>query len=152
MVIIDLNKFLTTIDSTLILLQLFIIVVGAIAFIITFFLLVVSTTSNIRENMWEFGVLRAIGIKKHQIIRIYLYESLAVTLTACILGLIIGFLLALTLSMQFNLFLELPFFIAFPYELTFTMLGLAIITTIIGTVIPLNNVNNQTIASILKAA
>lgn len=152
MIVVDLNKFLLTIDSTLQLLQLFIVVVGSIAFIITFFLLIVSTTSNIRENMWEFGVLRAIGLKKHQIIRVYLYESLAVTITACLLGLVIGFLLALTLSLQFNLFLELPFFMAFPYALTFTMLGLAVVTTVVGTVVPLNNVNRQSISSILKAA
>jgi len=45
-------------------------------------MLLVSTTSNIRENLWEFGVLRAIGLKKVQIIRIYLYEAVAVTTTA----------------------------------------------------------------------
>lgn len=64
--------------------------------------------------MWELGVLRAVGLRKAQLARIYLYESIAVTLTAIILGLLVGFILAVTLSLQFNIFLELPFFIEFP--------------------------------------
>lgn len=152
MLIFDIKKFEDGVRSTLFLLEIFIIVVGAVAFCISFFLLVVSTTQNIRENIWEFGVLRAIGLRKDQILRIYLYESLAVTITSCILGLIVGFILALTLSLQFNLFLELPFNVAFPYALTFSMYGLAIITTVLGTAIPMHSVNERPIAGILKAA
>lgn len=152
MIVFDAKKFEENVKSTLSLMEIFIIIVGAVAFCLSFFLLLVSTTSNIRENIWEFGVLRAIGLRKDQIIRIYLYESMAVTLSASILGLIVGFILALTLSLQFNLFLELPFFVAFPYTLTFTMLGLAIITTVFGTVVPLRQVNKRAIAGILKSA
>ena len=97
-------------------------------------------------------MLRAIGLRKDQIMRIYLYESLAVTLSACVLGLLVGFFLAIILSLQFNLFLELPFYVAFPYLLTFSMLLLAIVTTVLGTVIPIQNVNNRQIAGIMKSA
>lgn len=102
--------------------------------------------------MWEFGVLRAIGLRKGQISRVYLYESLAVTFSAIILGLAIGFILALVISMQFNLFLELPFFIAFPYGLAFSMIALAIATTVLGTLVPLYWINKRSIAGILKVA
>jgi hypothetical protein len=37
-------------------------IVGLIALILAFFLLLISTTSNIKENVWEFGVLRAMGL------------------------------------------------------------------------------------------
>ena len=152
MIVFDVKAFEESVSSTLFLLQIFIIIVGTVAFWISFFLLIVSTTSNIRENIWEFGVLRAIGLRKDQIMRIYLYESLAVTLSACVLGLLVGFFLAIILSLQFNLFLELPFYIAFPYLLTFSMLLLAIVTTVLGTVIPIQNVNERQIAGILKSA
>lgn len=102
--------------------------------------------------MWEFGVLRAIGLRKGQISRVYLYESLAVTFSAIFLGLIIGFILALVISMQFNLFLELPFFLEFPYALAFSMIALAIGTTIFGTLAPLHWINKRPIAGILKVA
>ena len=152
MIVFDIKAFEESVSSTLFLLQIFIIIVGTVAFWISFFLLIVSTTSNIRENIWEFGVLRAIGFRKDQIMRIYLYESLAVTLSACVLGLLVGFFLAIILSLQFNLFLELPFYVAFPYLLTFSMLLLAIVTTVLGTVIPIQNVNERQIAGILKSA
>lgn len=151
MVVLDVNGVKANLSTTLSLFQVFIIMIGVVAFSIAFFMLLISTTSNIKENLWEFGVLRAIGLRKDQIIRIYLYESLAVTISACVLGLIVGFILALTLSLQFNLFLELPFFVAFPYALTFAMYGLALVTTVVGTVLPLREVNKRPIAGILKA-
>lgn len=152
MTVFDIKEFEESVGATLSMLQIFIIIVGFIAFSLAFFLLVISTTSNIKENMWEFGVLRAIGLRKDQIMRVYLYESLAVTLSACILGLFVGFILAVVISMQFNLFLELPFFIAFPWTLTICMLLLALVTTVLGTVLPIRNVNKRSIAGILKVA
>ena len=41
--------------------DLFITVMGLIALAFSFFLLLVSTTQNIKENVWEYGCLRAIG-------------------------------------------------------------------------------------------
>lgn len=41
-------------------------VIGIIALIITFFLLLVSTTHNIKDNIWEYGVLRSMGVTKAQ--------------------------------------------------------------------------------------
>ena len=45
-------------------LQLFNIVVAAIALTLSFFLLLVSFISNVRNNSWEIGVLRAIGLSE----------------------------------------------------------------------------------------
>jgi len=43
---------------------LFNIIVAAMASILTFFFTLVSFIANVHENSWEFGVLRAIGVKK----------------------------------------------------------------------------------------
>jgi ABC-type antimicrobial peptide transport system permease subunit len=152
MFVFDIKAFEDSVKSTLFSLQMFMIMVGTVAFILSFFLLIISTTSNINENMWEFGVLRAIGLRKGQIARVYLYESLAVTLSAILLGLCVGFILAWIISMQFNLFLELPFTVAFPYALAFSMVVLAIGTTILGTLLPIYKINQRPIAGILKVA
>jgi len=50
-------------DSTRIF-QLFLGIVGSIALILAFFLLLTSTTQNVKENVWEYGCLRAIGFTK----------------------------------------------------------------------------------------
>jgi ABC-type antimicrobial peptide transport system permease subunit len=152
MFVYDIKKFEESLELTMLMLQLFFFVIGLVAFFLSFFLLLISITSNINENIWEFGVLRAIGVKKSQIMRIYLYESLTVVLSAGILGLLIGFFLAVVITIQFNLFLELPFKIIFPFELTSSMYVLAITTTVLGTAIPIADVNKRQIADILRSA
>ena len=70
------------------------IVIGVISLILAFFLLLISTTSNIKENVWEYGCLRAMGFTKGQGFRCFMYEQYIVILTSIILGLIVGVALA----------------------------------------------------------
>ena len=44
--------------------NLFYIIVALVAMILSFFLILVSFVSNVKENSWEFGVLRAVGLDK----------------------------------------------------------------------------------------
>ena len=60
----DVNSLVEDAASTFFYLELFYIIVGLVAMILSFFLILVSFVSNIRENSWELGVLRAIGINK----------------------------------------------------------------------------------------
>jgi ABC-type antimicrobial peptide transport system permease subunit len=58
----DLNDVRSTLESSLNLFQLFSVIVGIIALVLAFFLLLTSTYANIRDNIWELGVLKAIGL------------------------------------------------------------------------------------------
>ena len=127
------------------------IVVGTIAFIIAFFLLLVSTSQNIKENVWEFGVLRSIGLRKGEVQRIYMYEAAAITFTSIVLGFIVGLVLAIVITLQFNLFIELPFRLPFPWELTTAMVLLSVVTTFAASYIPTKELNKRQIAGILKS-
>jgi hypothetical protein len=69
----------------------------------------ISTTANIKENLWEFGVLRAIGLDKDQSRRVFMYEAFAVIFASLFLGILVGLTVAITLTAQFYLFIELPF-------------------------------------------
>lgn len=40
------------------------IVVAIIALTLSFFLILVSFVGNVKDNSWEFGVLRAVGVNK----------------------------------------------------------------------------------------
>ena len=81
---------------------------GTIALILAFFLLLTSTNANLRDNFWELGVLKAIGLSKSQTQSMLLYEAFSTVLAALILGIGIGVLIAYTLTAQFYLFIELP--------------------------------------------
>lgn len=50
-------------------------------------LLTILSILSIRERKYEVGVLRAIGMRKHQVIRNFLYESLLITGCSLLLGL-----------------------------------------------------------------
>lgn len=63
-ILIDKTVLLGSINSSLMLFEVFVTIVGIIALTLAFFLLLISTTSNIKENLWEFGVIRAIGLTK----------------------------------------------------------------------------------------
>jgi len=57
-------------------------------------ILVFLSISNIRERKYEVGVLRSIGMKKHQLARGMAYESLSLVTVFTVVGLLIGGLLA----------------------------------------------------------
>jgi ABC-type antimicrobial peptide transport system permease subunit len=62
----DILDLRASLDSSLSLFSLFSVIVGTIALILAFFLLLTSTNANIRDNFWELGVLKAIGLSKRQ--------------------------------------------------------------------------------------
>ena len=47
-----------TMSDNLDILVIFLIIVAIISITLAFFLLLLSNISNIRENVWEFGILR----------------------------------------------------------------------------------------------
>jgi len=57
-------------------------------------ILVFLSISNIRERKYEVGVLRSIGMKKHQLARGMIYESLTLVTGFTVIGLLLGGLLA----------------------------------------------------------
>mmetsp|Transcript_8440 Transcript_8440/g.730 ORF Transcript_8440/g.730 Transcript_8440/m.730 type:complete len:88 (-) Transcript_8440:183-446(-) len=86
-------------ESSLFYIILFSIIVSVIAMILSFFLILVSFIANIKESSWEFGVLRAIGLNKNEITRVYIYEAVALVLGSGIIGTFIGVIIAVTITM-----------------------------------------------------
>ena len=82
--------------------------VTVIALSIAFFLLMISMSENINESIWEYGVLRSMGITREQGARIYIYEAFMVVTVASILGFTCGLFTSHLVSSQLYLFIELP--------------------------------------------
>ena len=148
--VLDLTASAESISSTLNFLNLFFIIVAAISLILSFFLILVSFVSNIQENAWEFGVLRAIGLNKDQMSRVYIYEALCLTVGASILGSIVGIVTAISIIEQFNIFTEMPFEFSFPYAVFFFSIGMAVLTAVIGSKLALDVIKKRQISSIVK--
>jgi len=131
-------------------LDLFFDVVAGIIVTMCFFMLIISFTSNITENAWEFGVLRALGLTASQVVRVYIYEALAIVFSSIIIGFVMGDLVSVTLTLESNLFNELPFQLRFPTLLFTTVVILSIGVALFGSYIPSRTLLKKRIASALK--
>jgi hypothetical protein len=148
--VIDAKALVGSTAFAIALLQYFFIVVTAIAVILCFFVLWLSFTANIRENAWEFGVLRAVGLTAAQVIRVYVYEAAALITSSLVLGTLIGMAQALTLTLQFNLFTELPFTFDFPVALFIVVVVMSFAVAVAGSYFPALKFKRKRIASVLK--
>jgi len=62
--VVDVVATIESISNSLVFIDIFFIAVSFIAISLSFFFTVIQFTSTIKENSWEFGVLRAIGMNK----------------------------------------------------------------------------------------
>ena len=152
----DLTTVIVTqdlVDSTtsaISILNLFFTLVSIIAVTLCFFVLWLSFTSNVNENSWEFGVLRAVGVSGYKTVRLYIYEALTLIGSSLLLGSSVGILVSITLTLQFNLFTEFKFQFDFPYALFFTVVGMSVLVAVLGSFLPANVLRKRNIATALK--
>ena len=126
--------------------NIFVAVITGIALTITFFLLMISTTQNINEAVWEFGILRSMGLTQAEGRRIFMYEAFMVVCTALILGFLVGLLVTLMVTAQFYLFIEQPLELEWPWWLLLGMLVVSLVTTFVAVYIPVRNLNKKQVA------
>ncbi|KAF2072454.1 hypothetical protein CYY_006230 [Polysphondylium violaceum] len=148
--VVDTQFLLNNTETAITILNLFFYVVSSASIILCFFMLWVSFSANIHENSWEFGVLRSIGLTSFQVTRVYIYEALVLIFSSMILGLCIGLGIALTLTLQFDLFTELPFSFEFPYIMFIGVLISSIFIAIFVSYQSSKEYRERMIASVLK--
>lgn len=92
---------------------------------------------NVKERMYEIGVIRSIGASKTQVFRIFLFESMLLGVIGTIIGLTVGFVLAGQLSGTFG-FPSSSEEVLMIYKPETVILGVAtgLLTTLIGGLIP----------------
>jgi ABC-type antimicrobial peptide transport system permease subunit len=144
------HKVLNCANDAVELMQLFFIVVGVISMALCFVILWLSFTSNVTENGWEFGVLRAVGLNSVEIVMVYVYEALSIVSASILCGTVIGLLIASSLTLQFNLFTEMPFKLSFPYALFFSMISMALVVAVAGSALPARKFLKRTISDVIR--
>ncbi|KAL7716644.1 ABC3 transporter permease C-terminal domain-containing protein [Entamoeba marina] len=149
-IVTDTQQLLSTITSSMSLLQIFFAIVSLLAMCLCFFVMLLSYTSNVHENSWEFAVLRAVGFSAFKVIMIYIYESLCLTFASLILGTFIGLGVAALVNMQFVVFLQLPYVFSFPWINASVVYVLSIIISIIASLIPAYGLTRKPISNVLK--
>ena len=126
------------------------LILGLIALILSFFLIWTSFYSNIKENICEYGIMRSMGITIAQSTRIYLYEAASILLASIVAGTFIGIIISVSLILQFNMFIELPFEFNFPFRLYFILTGFGFFMGLLGSFYPIYEVNHMSLIKIMK--
>ncbi|KAJ3048749.1 hypothetical protein HK097_010242 [Rhizophlyctis rosea] len=125
-------------------------IVSAVGVLFSFFVLWLSFTANIHENAWEFGVLRSIGFPVSSVIKVYIYESLCIMIASTMIGTAVGLLVALAVTLQLNLWTQLPFHFYFPTVLYCCTVAASFVVSLLGSYLPARNRAREKIAVILK--
>ena len=58
------SRIRKTLAAVSVMFRMFVAIIAFITLFIAFFLLMISTTANVQEAVWEYGVLRSIGVTK----------------------------------------------------------------------------------------
>eukprot|EP00760_Papus_ankaliazontas_P012547 PhM_4_TR15359/c0_g1_i1/m.42023 len=133
------------------LLNIFLYMLSGVAMLLDTIMLWLSFITNVKMNSWSLAVLRSLGLKANQMYRLFIYEALCLVLASFIVGLVIGTLVAVTLTLQFLMFTELPFVMVFPTGLVMSMFGLCIVSAVVGSAIPTRQLLKRQVAQVLKS-
>ena len=146
----DTQDFLDDTADAFFYLDIFYYVVALISIILSFFLILVSFNSNVKDHVWEFGILRALGLNKSQMTKIYIYEAVCLTMASGVIGTVVGVVVALVLTVQYITFAEIPLKFHFPgvaFGVTFSS---GVVTAVLGSFLALREIRDRSISNIMK--
>uniref|UniRef100_A0A7S4JAS7 ABC3 transporter permease C-terminal domain-containing protein n=1 Tax=Guillardia theta TaxID=55529 RepID=A0A7S4JAS7_GUITH len=122
-----------------------------VALIVSFFSLVSSMFANIQEQAKELGLLRAIGVTRNWIARLYTMEATVLVLSSALLGLGIGAIVASTVTAQQTMFTQLPLLLKLPPEIIVVILLGAVGSACLSSYFPARRIMQEKIVKLLKA-
>mmetsp|Transcript_12407 Transcript_12407/g.19118 ORF Transcript_12407/g.19118 Transcript_12407/m.19118 type:complete len:116 (-) Transcript_12407:283-630(-) len=90
-----------------------------------------SMLTNIYEQSKEIGVIRALGLGRVVVVRLYIWESFILVISASLMGLFIGTAIGWTMGLQQVLFTQLPL----PFNFPWLLLGVVVVTAFLTSII-----------------
>jgi len=121
-----------------------------VAVTIALFGLVASMATAVIERRWEVGVLKAIGLRRSHLFRMFAAEAVTLTVSSGLLGGGMGFLLAWLFVIQAALLMEIPVTFTLPwltFIATFLVCGVA---GLVASWLPTRRMLRRPVAEILR--
>ena len=122
-----------------------------VAVVIAIFALIASMATAAIERRWEVGVLKALGLRRGQLFRMFLGEAVVLTLSAGLVGGVIGFSLAYLFVVQAAALIEVPVVFALPYVTFFATFAMSLLAGGLAAYIPTRRLLQRPAAEILRA-
>ena len=123
----------------------------AVALLICFFSLISSMVANIHEQSKEIGLLRALGVTRAWIARLYSLEAMVLVLSAGVLGVAIGTFVAFTVTAQRALFTQLPLPFLFPTAPMLTITVSSMLSSLLAAYLPATRILRRNIVGLLRS-
>ncbi|MHB8520803.1 MAG: ABC transporter permease [Limisphaerales bacterium] len=122
----------------------------AVAVVISVFALIASMATAVIERRWEMGILRALGLRRSQLFRMFLGEALGLTLSAGMAGGGIGFALAWLFVLEAGSLAEIPVVFTMPYLTFFATFAISVVAGAVAAHLPTRRLLQQPAAEILR--
>lgn len=148
--IIDTNEELEDVDVTQTVLSFMFSALSAVALFLCYFSLLASMVTNIHEQTKEVGVLRAIGLRGNNIVRVFVYEAFALVFASSLMGIAIGVLVGWTFQQQRALFTQLPINFIVPWSIVITVSVASIVTALLSSCAPAKRLTKQRVTSLMR--
>lgn len=140
------EKFAESLQTSVIFLGLVTILLLAL----TFFQLVLSIEGNLKSNMWQMGVLRAMGMTQGDVRTLVLVEATANIFAAMLYGVAMGWFNVVLSAKVTQLMQEMESDINFDWITIAALVVISSTIVFLGTLIGVQVINRKKIASILK--
>ncbi|HOW73825.1 MAG TPA: FtsX-like permease family protein [Phycisphaerae bacterium] len=121
-----------------------------VAVVIAVFALIASMATTVMERRREIGVLKALGLRRRQLFRLFLGEAVVLTLSAGIAGGAVGFTLAWLFALQASLLMELAVAFTMPYVTFLATLAISILAGALAAHLPTRRLLRNSAAEILR--
>jgi ABC-type lipoprotein release transport system permease subunit len=121
-----------------------------VVIVIAVFALIASMATAVIERRWEVGVLKALGLRRSQLFRMFLGETVVLTLSAGLLGGAIGFTLAYLFVLQAAALIEVPVVFTLPYVTFFVTFAVSVLAGALAAHLPTRRLLRRSAAEILR--
>ena len=121
-----------------------------VTIVIAVFALIASMATAAIERRWELGVLKAIGVRRGQLFRMFLGEAVVLTLSAGLVGGAIGFSLAYLFVLQAAALIEVPVVFTMPYLTFVVTFAVSVLAGALAAHLPTRRMLRRPAAEILR--
>mgnify|MGYP000848322605 FL=1 len=121
-----------------------------ISMMLCLFSLITTMSSNILEQSKEIAVLRAIGVEKKTVVRLYCAEAVVLVTASSFLGGLIGAVVGWSMSEQRAILTKLPIGFQFPWLQMFVVVVVATVSGVLSSYFPAKSVCSNQIAQIVR--
>jgi putative ABC transport system permease protein len=123
-----------------------------ILMLVAFFSLAMNLMASILEREFELGIVRSLGLRAGRLRNALVAEGVAISLSAMVVGLVVGISLSALVIAFFNVLSPITFSYAIPWTTIGVMVVVTILLSILTTWQPAGKVSRKAVVDLLRRA